>query len=233
MTIGANLQWTITKTGSVGGSESLMGQWSVTADDLKRQGCALFFYPEHLWRCYDFPLQIQFSLVGEMEQAVSEREEFLDVFVVGQGPSDVVHLRAVVLSARVWKKQNSWDWQRAGGEVERFPVRGMPDGMKLGLDIYVRTFPYGPPDRCGAAAAGNAVFNQREALILGRALHRRALHVEKANVMHAENMPSKVGDIGFNGLGRSHEFEFTGDARIHRAASGGRIGLATGDEHEL
>ena len=164
---------------------------SVTIDQLKLDSCTLFLDRNHFGGHVDFPeLILQISFIEEFEPAVREIEETLDILVFGKGLPDVVHLKARLLSAHVWNKQNSRYGKLSRRNINALTVWSEPNSVKLGFDKNLRTLPNCPSNNGASPMFYDVRINEREAHIILGAVKRRALDIERGNVI-SDYLPGK------------------------------------------
>lgn len=155
----------------------------VTIDQLKLNGCTLFLNREHFGGFIDYPeLVLQFSFVEKVEPTVGKFEETVDILVFSESFSDVVHLKARLLSAHIWNKQNSGDRKRSRRKINVPSVRGEPNRMKFSFNENFGTFPNSPPDNGTPPVFPDIIINEWEAHIILEAVKRGALHVERGDI---------------------------------------------------
>lgn len=105
-------------------------------------------------------------------------EETLDVFVLCKGLSDVINLKAFVLSASIWNEQGSWDREEARRDVQEVSVWTLPDSVELSLNKRFGPFPNSPAKNHFPTMLSNVVLNGREAITVRVALQRSVCDVE-------------------------------------------------------
>jgi len=154
-------------------------------------------------------LELEIAFVRESEVLDPQREETIDVLVFAKGFPDVVHLGAVVHSARRRQKQNPGHRNRARGKVEKRSIGRTPGRMKLGLDVGARALPDGPADHPCAAMLRDVRLDDREALVIRRALDRAHGNIGQQGFARANNRSGECHDIRFDELRWSHGLEPT------------------------
>ena len=216
MPIPVDLRNMIHKGQSVGCSEGFWRQHSITTDDLLLQGKATLHVGKHLGGCHNLPeLMLSVAFIHEAEILRAKQEELLDILVFDERLPDVVNLKAAVLSVFVLNEKNARNRKATGRNIQILPGRAEPNGMKLGLDVNLGALPNCPPKYGPSAVFCNARIDDREALILRRALGRRAPDVKRRNVCSPEHLAGESFDVRFDELGRAHEqsnVELTGGA---------------------
>lgn len=146
---------------------------------------------------------LEVAFVQQPEMLTPEKEESLDILVFGDGLSDVVYLRAVVLSARVFNKEDSRNGEPARYDVDELIVRGAPDGVKLSLDEDLGALPNYPTKHGRSAVLCDVRIDEREALVLRRAVLRRARNIERGGGT-ADNLANERFDVRLYQFGRTH-----------------------------
>lgn len=162
--------------GQTVGWTSLFGQpRSITIEQLLLQDSRLLHVGKHLGGRWNLPeLMLQVTFVQKTEMLIDETQETLDILVFGNGLADVVHLRAIVLAAVIVDKQDSRNAHRAGGKIKKVSIRRAPDGVKLSFNKHFGALPDGPSQNGSTSVYRNLALDEREALILRRAIKRGA-----------------------------------------------------------
>lgn len=159
----------------------------------------------HLGGHWNLPeMMLQVTFIQKTEKLIREAQETIDVLVFRKGLADVVHLRAIVLAAVIVDKQDSRNAHRAGGKIKKVSIRRAPDGVKLSFNKHFGALPDGPSQNGGASVYRNLALDEREALILRRAIKRGARNVERRNIS-ANHLAGEGNDVGLDKLGWSHD----------------------------
>lgn len=192
--------------GQTVGWTSLFGQpRSITIEQLLLQDSRFLHVGKHLGGRWNLPeLMLQVTFVQKTEMLIDETQETLDVLVFGNGLADVVHLRAIVLAAVILNKQDPRNVRLARSKIGKAAVRRAPDGVKLSFNKHFWALPDGPSQNGGASVHRNLALDEREALILRRAIKRGARNIERRNIS-ANHLAGEGNDVGLDKLGRSHD----------------------------
>lgn len=138
-----------------------------------------------------------------LEQERGDRAEPRYVFVITQRPADVIDLATAIHAVVVGQEQHARDAQRFGCDIDLRAIGLPPDGMKFGLDEYLRPLPDSPAENALAASLRNLPFDKRKAFVGGRFRQWCAWDIDGLGALH--DAPAEFEHVGLDEMRWAHQ----------------------------
>lgn len=157
----------------------------------------LLYLPELLGeagRQLDFPMLIgQITCVLYFKVPAGKVQETNHVPVFHQRAADIVDLSAAIFTARIGQEKDVVEGNRPGGQVDKVPVRILPDSVEFGLDEHAGCLPDRPAYQLFSALSDHVLWNDTETFEHWLASQRLAWNIH--GVLVCDNMPAEVENM--------------------------------------